>query len=192
MRRAVALASLLLWLGSITACRRQEMEDQPRYKPLERSRFFEDERSARPLPEGTVARGHLRVDREMYLGKRGEQLLERFPFAITRGDLERGRERYDIFCSPCHGRAGTGEGMVVQRGFRPPPSFHLDRLREAPVGHFYDVITNGFGAMWSYASRIPPRDRWAIVAYVRALQLSQNIRAGDLAPEDRRNLEAAK
>jgi len=192
MRRAVAVAPLLLCLGSTVACRRQQMEDQPRYKPLERSRFFEDERSARPLPEGTVARGHLRVDREMYLGKRGEQLLERFPFAITRRDLERGRERYDIFCSPCHGRAGTGEGMVVQRGFRPPPSFHLDRLREAPVGHFYDVVTNGFGAMWSYASRIPPRDRWAIVAYVRALQLSQNIRAGDLAPEDRRNLEAAK
>src|SRR5881296_3669011 len=192
MRRAVAVASLALWLGSTTACRRQQMEDQPRYEPLERSRFFEDERSARPLPEGTVARGHLRVDREMYLGKRGEQLLEIFPFAITRRDLERGRERYEIFCSPCHGRAGTGEGMVVQRGFRPPPSFHLDRLREAPVGHFYDVITNGFGAMWSYASRIPPRDRWAIVAYVRALQLSQNVRAGDLAPEDRRNLEAAK
>ena len=192
MRRAVALASLLLCLGSTTACRRQQMEDQPRYEPLERSRFFEDERSARPLPEGTVARGHLRVDREMYLGKRGEQLIESFPFAITRRDLERGRERYDIFCSPCHGRAGTGEGMVVQRGFRPPPSFHLDRLREAPVGYFYDVVTNGFGAMWSYASRIPPRDRWAIVAYVRALQLSQNVRAGDLAPEDRRNLEAAR
>ena len=186
-----ALASLPI-LALLCACRGQQMEDQPRYEPLEKSAFFADGRSARPRVDGTVARGQLRVDRVFYTGMRGEEPVASIPLAISRADLQRGRERYDIFCSPCHGLSGAGEGMIVQRGFRPPPSFHLDRLREAPVGHFYDVITNGFGAMSSYASRIPPRDRWLIVAYVRALELSQGARLADLTEEDRRRLESAR
>jgi mono/diheme cytochrome c family protein len=188
MRRRAPLACLVL----LAACRGQQMEDQPRYEPLEKSAFFADGRSARPRVDGTVARGQLRVDRAFYAGMRGEEPIEQLPLAITRADLQRGRERYDVFCSPCHGRTGAGDGMVVQRGFRPPPSFHLDRLREAPAGHFYDVVTRGFGAMYSYASRIPPRDRWLVVAYVRALQLSQNAPAAELGPEDRARIEAAR
>ncbi|MDW8167442.1 MAG: cytochrome c [Acidobacteriota bacterium] len=128
------------------------------------------------------------MDEHLYTGKVRGQLAETFPFPITRSILERGRERYDIFCAPCHGRDGYGEGMIVQRGFRQPSSFHTDRLRQAPVGYFFDVITNGFGTMYSYASRIPPEDRWAIVAYIRALQLSQNARLQDVPPAERRRL----
>jgi len=186
-RAGVPVVLLLL----SAACRRQEMADQPRYEPYEKSRFFNDGSSSRRPVEGTVARGHLR-DRALHAGKSGAEPVAAFPFQITRSDLERGRERYDVFCAPCHGLAGDGAGMIVQRGFRPPPSFHLDRLRSAPAGHFYDVITNGFGAMYSYASRIPPRDRWLIAAYVRALELSQGARVADLPEEDRRRLESIR
>jgi len=180
----VLLLGLVLGAG---ACR-QDMHNQPRYKPLGGSAFFEDGRASRPLVEGTVPRGYARTDEHLYRGKVNGRLVETFPFPITRQVLERGRERYDIFCAPCHGRDGYGEGMIVQRGFRQPPSFHTERLRRAPVGHFFDVITNGFGTMYSYASRIPPEDRWAIVAYIRALQLSQNATLQDVPPAERRRL----
>ena len=174
-------------LALVTACR-QDMHDQPRYDPLEASTFFEDGRSSRPIVEGTVARGQLRIDEHFYAGKVDGELVNTFPFPITQEIMERGQERYNIFCSPCHDRTGYGRGMIVQRGFRQPTSFHIDRLREAPVGYFFDVITNGFGAMYSYSDRIAPRDRWAIIAYVRALQLSQNATLEDIPEEARQQL----
>jgi len=178
----------LLGLALAGSACRQDMHDQPRYKPLAGSAFFEDGRASRPLVEGTIPRGYVKTDEHLYTGKVNGRLAETFPFPITRPVLERGRERYDIFCAPCHGRDGYGEGIIVQRGFRRPPSFHTERLRQAPVGHFFDVITNGFGTMYGYASRIRPEDRWAIVAYVRALQLSQNATLSDVPPAERRRL----
>ncbi|HEV3163032.1 MAG TPA: cytochrome c [Isosphaeraceae bacterium] len=165
------------------------MYDQPKYEPLEASSFFEDGQSARPLVSGTVARGDLRIDDHLYKGKVDGKLVETFPFPVDRAVMERGRERFNIFCSPCHGRVGDGHGMIVQRGFSAPPSFHKDSLRQEPVGHFYDVITNGHGAMYSYASRVPPRDRWAITAYIRALQLSQSATLDDVPAAIRHQLE---
>jgi cbb3-type cytochrome c oxidase subunit III len=179
----------ILLLLMLPSCR-QDMADQPRYRPLQESTFFADHRSARPLPVGVVARGFLNDDEHLFTGRVNGELAAAFPFELTADVLERGRERYGIFCTPCHDHVGTGNGMAVRRGFRRgPPSFHLDRLRDAPVGHFYDVISNGFGAMNDYAGQIKPRDRWAIVAYIRALQLSQNVRAQDLPAEDRQALE---
>jgi hypothetical protein len=161
------------------------MHDTPRYKPLAASDFFADESAARPPVEGTVARGELREDEHLYTGKVGGKFVEDFPFPVDRGLLERGQERYDIFCSPCHDRVGTGRGMVVRRGYRQPPSFHEPRLVQSPPGYFFDAITNGFGVMPDYAAQIPVRDRWAIVAYIRALQLSQAAKLADLPEEDR-------
>ncbi len=175
-------AGLLLLAGC-----RGEMYDQPREDTYDTSAFFENGQSARPLVAGTVARGELRADRHRYAGKTKDlKPVDTFPFPVDRPVLARGRERYMIFCSPCHGAVGDGRGMIVQRGFSPPPSFHTDRLRKEPVGHYFHVITNGFGAMYPYASRIPPDDRWAIIAYVRALQLSRNARLDDLPPDARR------
>jgi len=134
----------------LLACQ-QKMADQPRYKPLAKSDIFEDERAARPLVEGTVARGHLRANEPFETGKINGKLVEAFPFAIDRQLLLRGRERYNIFCSPCHDQVGNGQGMIVRRGYRPPPSYHIDRLRTAPPGHFFDIITLGFGSMPDYA-----------------------------------------
>jgi mono/diheme cytochrome c family protein len=168
----------------VSACR-QDMHDQPKYVPLRESTFFGDARSARPLVEGTVARGHLRDDALLYTGRVGKEDATAFPFPIDARVLARGRERFDIFCSPCHGRTGQGDGMVVRRGYRRPPSYHQDRLREAPVGHFFDVITNGFGAMPDYASQIAAADRWAIVAYIRALQLSEHATLADVPAGER-------
>jgi hypothetical protein len=169
------------------------MADQPRYEPLEASSFFPDNRSARPLPAGVIARGFLREDDHFYTGRVNGQPATTFPFPITTAIIVRGRERYDIFCAPCHDRMGAGAGMAVRRGFRrPPPSFHIDRLRQAPAGHFYDVIANGFGAMNDYAGQITADDRWAIVAYVRVLQLSQNAGVRELPPQDRQELEKAR
>jgi hypothetical protein len=169
---------------------RQDMHDQPRYKPLAATDFFGDRRSARPDVPGTVARGELRIDTVRYTGKaNGEDALD-FPFPIGRADLERGRERFNIYCSPCHGRVGDGNGMIVRRGFKRAASYHTDKLRNAPPGHFFDVITNGFGAMPSYASRIMPDDRWRITAYIRALQLSENATIADVPAEQRGALEA--
>jgi hypothetical protein len=191
----IALAAFAL-----TGCR-QDMHDQPRLKPLQPTALWSDGRGSRPLVEGTVARGQLRLDRELYAGrKRGAvqqvqvpvpqggggaapaidpSYVTEFPFPITRQVLERGRDRYNIFCTPCHAYTGSGRGMIVQRGLTPPPAFGIERLRQAPVGHFFDVITNGYGAMYSYASRIPVDDRWAIVAYVRVLQYSQSVPVND-------------
>ncbi len=168
-------------------CRR-DMQDQPKIVPLRQSEFFDDHRSARPAVENAVARGQLREDDLLYRGQVDGQLADTFPFPIDAKLLERGRQRYDVFCSPCHDQAGYGNGMIVQRGFRRPPSFHIDRLRQAPNGHFYDTITNGFGAMYSYASRIKPEDRWAVIAYVRALQLSQDARLEDVPEAEREPL----
>jgi mono/diheme cytochrome c family protein len=168
----------------------QHMEDQPRYKPYAKSTFFSDGLSAREPVPGTVARGQLRLDTHLYEGKVDGKLAQTFPEPIDRAMLERGRERFGIFCSPCHDRVGTGGGMVVLRGFPAPPSLHIERLRKAPPGHFFDVMTNGLGRMPSYKSQIPVRDRWAIVAYVRALQLSQHADEGDLTDADRKQLES--
>ena len=166
------------------------MHDQPRYEPLEASAFFPDGRSARPTLPDTVARGQLRTDTHLYTGKVAGKPAETFPFPVTREVLLRGRERFEIFCSPCHDRAGTGQGVVVQRGFRSPPSFHVERLRNAPVGHFFDVISNGFGTMQGYAAQVPVRDRWAIAAYVRALQFSQHAPLDRLPADLRKQLDA--
>lgn len=174
-------------LAMLCGCR-QEMYDQARYKPLGESGFFADRRASRPLPEGTVARGWLRADRKLYEGKEGRELVAVLPMPLTRELLARGRERFNIYCSPCHDRTGGGHGMVVRRGYQPPPSFHIERLRDAPVGHFFDVMSNGLGAMPDYASQIEVSDRWAIAAYVKALQLSQNAPASDVPPEKQADL----
>ncbi len=160
-------------LGVLTGCR-LDMQDQPRFKPLRRSDFYEDGRSSRPLVPGTVARGQLREDTYFYTGLNGKEAGDYLPFPATREVLERGRERYNIYCAPCHARTGEGNGMIVQRGYRRPPSYHIDRLRKAPLGHFFDVMTNGFGAMPDYAAQVQAYDRWCIAAYIRALQFSQN------------------
>ncbi|MGH9664914.1 MAG: c-type cytochrome, partial [Bryobacteraceae bacterium] len=162
------------------------MHDEPRYKPLAATEFFGDGRSARPQVEDTVARGHLKTDLARYTGKVNDQEVDYFPFPITKADLERGEDRFNIYCSPCHSRLGDGNGLVVQRGFRQPPSYHIDRLIKAPVGHFFDVVTNGYGAMPSYRARVPVDDRWRIIAYIRALQLSQRATLADV-PADQRN-----
>lgn len=167
---------------------RQDMHDQPKYKPLAESSFFEDQRASRPLPPGTVARGQLREDTRFYTGKEGDDPIATFPMPVTREVLERGRQRFNIYCSPCHDRLGTGLGMVVLRGMRRPPSYHIERLRAAPVGYFYDVITNGFGAMQDYSAQVEPRDRWAIVAYIRVLQRSQNATLADVPADERAKL----
>ena len=180
---ALCLASLAL----VGACR-QDMHQAPRYDPLERSDFFADGRASRPLVEGTVARGLLKDEPRFWTGKSGGALVTEIPVPVTKDLLVRGRERYDIYCSPCHSRTGDGTGMVVARGYKQPPSYHIDRLRAQPVGYYFDVISNGFGAMQDYAAQIPPKDRWAIVAYVRALQLSRHAPAADLSPDDRAKL----
>ncbi len=184
--RALAALSLLL----LAACRR-DMADQAHHEPLEASSFFADGAASRPLPAHTVPRGQLRDDEQFFTGRVAGQLVTTFPAPVSTAQIARGRERYDIYCAVCHGRTGEGQGMIVQRGFPPPPSLHLDRLREAPVGHFYEVITNGFGVMYSYAARVEPADRWAIAAYIRALQLSQHAALADVAPEQRAKLEDA-
>jgi len=177
--RSAWAAAVLLAAVSAAGCR-QDMHDQPRFEPLEKTVFFEDQRSARPQVPGTVARGELREDEHFYRGLVNGELAPEFPMPVTKELILRGRERYEIFCTPCHGAVGDGEGMIVQRGFRHPPSYHIERLRAAPPGHFFDVITNGLGAMSDFADRIPPRDRWAIVAYIRALQLSQHAELAQL------------
>ena len=168
---------------------RQEMYNQSRFEPLEKNSFFADNRSSRPWIKGTVARGHLRIDAHLYTGIVDGKPAETFPFPITRDVILRGRERYNIYCSPCHGYEGDGRGMVVRRGMKQPPSYHIERLQNETPGYFFDVMTNGFGAMYSYASRIKPRDRWAIIAYVRALQLSQNATLDDVPADVRQRLE---
>ena len=208
--RRVAVLLLTANCLLLTASCRRDMQDQPKAKVYRESSFFKDGVSSRPPVEGTVPRGYLRADREFYFGKKsgyrtgsgsdrvidssGQQPsanpnsaamfpddVEKFPFPITKEVLERGQERYQIFCSSCHGLTGNGDGMIARRGFNKPApaSFHQDKLRQAPVGHFFDVVTNGWGAMPSHASQIPIEDRWKIIAYIRALQLSQTPPGGN-------------
>jgi mono/diheme cytochrome c family protein len=184
-------AALMVGLAVLAAGCRQDMHDQPKYKPFRQSGFFGDDRSARPLVEDTVARGQLRADAAYYTGKQGTMPVDVFPVAVTAALLQRGQQRYGIYCTPCHGATGRGDGMVVQRGYRRPPSLHIDRLRNEKTGYFFDVITSGFGAMPDYAAQVPVADRWAIVAYLRALQLSENARLEDVPPERRAALTAA-
>ena len=172
----IAAAAVML----TTACR-LDMHVQPRQNPLSYSDFYADHRSARPPVEGTVARGQLNADTYFYTGKIGNNPGDEMPFPVTKEVLERGRERYDIYCAPCHSRVGDGNGLVPARGFaRKPPSYHIPRLQKAPLGYFYDVMSNGFGIMPDYAAQITPEDRWIIVAYIRALQLSQNATTADV------------
>lgn len=184
------ITALALALASL-GCR-LDMHDQPRFKPLHSTSFFADASSARPLVAGTIAQGELREDELFYTGKINGEPADQFPFPVTKSVVARGRERFEIYCSPCHGRLGDGNGMVPARGFRHPPSYHIDRLRQAPAGHFFDVITNGQGAMADYAARVTPRDRWAIAAYIRALQLSQNATVADVPESERSRLQGPK
>lgn len=205
-----AIYSLLILTFCLTAigCR-YDMQDQPRYKPYKSSDFFSDGKAMRDLPEGTIARGQLQENKALYTGKKenadpnaqvesitdpktGNTLvssfpndIEEFPIPVTEELLDRGEQRYKVFCIICHGPVGKGDGMVVRRGYPAPPTYHDDRLRNAPVGHFFDVITNGWGKMSSYGSQIPAADRWAIVAYVRTLQISQN-------PDGKMTMDASK
>ena len=167
------------------------MHDQAKNQPFEASDFFSDGMAERPLVEGTVARGYLEEDTYLYTGKINGEPVDAFPFEIDLNALKRGQERYDIFCSPCHDRAGMGRGMVVQRGFKAAPSFHSDRLRAAKPGYLFDVITNGFGTMTNYRARIPTKDRWLIAAYIRTLQFSANAPVGELSAGDKEALRRA-
>ena len=173
-------------LFALSGC--NDMDNQPKFKPLDPSSFFSDGRSARMPVADTVARDDLRLDTLLYTGKVNGKDAEKFPYPITAEILARGRERF-VFCAACHGRVGDGQGMIVKRGFPAPPSYHTDRLRQAPVGHFFDVITNGFGRMYPQAERVPVKDRWAIIAYIRALQLSQNASLSDLPAKDKEELD---
>jgi mono/diheme cytochrome c family protein len=205
--RIIALC-LLPFAFLLSACR-QDMHDQPKYTTFRPSTFFEDGKSERSLVDGTVPRRNLRDDASLSDGDSNGGRTLRIDLASEQGQtpppdlakvltppvrvteelLNRGQERFNISCSPCHGRGGDGNGMIAQRGFRHPPSYHIDRLREAPIGHFYDVMTNGFGAMPSYADQVAPRDRWAIAVYIRALQLSRNATLADVPPEERGRLK---
>lgn len=181
------LAIAALCVTALTGCGentlRQDMANQPRQNPLSPAPIFADGRSARPIPDNTVARGATQDD-PLLVPKDSNA----FPLPLTAELLQRGQQRYAIFCTPCHGIQGDGMGMVAMRGMKHPPSYHQDRLRNEPVGYIYDVITNGFGAMYGYSAQIPPRDRWAIIAYLRALQLSRNAQVGDLPAELREKL----
>jgi hypothetical protein len=225
MLTRVVSCLLLVACCLLTGCQ-QKMADQPSYHPLQPSSFFPDGRSARPLVQGTIARGHLRIDTRFFtghepdtgrfrlaayvsawsgnpLGTLGALALEKSPvttfpsletlgFQDTRQLLERGRQRYGIFCVLCHDPLGTGHGKIVERGYTAPPSYHTPRLRKAPVGHFFDVVTNGYGSMPDHREQIPPRDRWAIIAYIRALQLSQHAPLAELPEEDRQRLRQSQ
>lgn len=182
-RKTSGLLTTVCCLLAVGACR-QDMHNQPKYRPLRPSPLFADKSSARPLIEGTVARGTLQEDEAFFTGKIGTATVKEMPFQITEKDLDRGQERFNIFCTPCHDMTGSGKGMVVQRGYRQPPSFHDPRLRAADPGYMFDVITNGFGAMPDYRTQIDARDRWRIVAYVRALQLSRSATAADVPGGD--------
>lgn len=184
-----ASSAVFAFIVVISSACRQDMHDQPKYVPMRESTFFNDVRSARPIVEGTVARGQLQEDTLLYTGKVNGADTTVFPFRVDAAVMARGQERFNIFCAPCHGRTGQGDGMVVRRGYRRPPSIHQDRLRDAPAGHFFDVITNGFGAMPEYAPEIKAEDRWAIVAYVRALQLSGRATLADVPPSERDKIQ---
>jgi mono/diheme cytochrome c family protein len=172
---ALLAAALLLLAGC-----REDMQNQPYYRPLRENTFYADKRSARPIIAGTVARGHLDADTYFYTGKIGNNDGDYLPFPATAEVMARGQQRYNIYCAPCHSLVGDGNGMIVQRGYKHPPSYHIDRLRKAPIGYFFDVMTHGYGAMPDYAGQVPAQDRWAIAAYIRALQLSQHATEADV------------
>lgn len=188
--RLFPLAALMS-IYALVSCR-PDMNNQPKAKPLSESDFFPNGTNARQLPAHSVVRGDVRDNPVLEGGLTNGTYITQLPVRLTPELLQRGRERFDAFCAECHDRTGSGNGMVVQRGFPQPPSFHVDRLRNAPIGHFYDVITNGYGVMHSYAARIQPEDRWAIAAYIRALQLSHNARPADVDPAQRVTLEATR
>jgi mono/diheme cytochrome c family protein len=182
------LLILLAGVATLSACR-QDMHDQPKYIPLRPTSFFADGRSARQLPENTIARGHLNEDTAYFTGRDAAgKLVAELPFPVTKEILLRGQDRFNVYCTPCHDYTGSGNGMVTQRGFRHPPTYHSDRLRQIPVGHFYDVITNGLGDMQDYSAQIQPADRWAIAAYIRVLQYSQQASINDVPAEARTQL----
>jgi len=184
--RLAATCLLVAALGA-AGCR-QDMHNTPVAQPLRESLFVKNVSASRVPVEGTIARGTLQDDAVFFTGKEAGAVANALPFALTAEVLDRGEQRFNIYCTPCHGLSGQGDGMVVRRGYRQPPSFHVDRLQAAPLGHFYDVMTNGFGAMPDYRAQIAPRDRWAIAAYVRALQLSQHAAATDIPAEERQKL----
>ncbi len=184
MKVVALLMALLLCAGC-----RQDMYNQPKAKTYSESDFFANGTNARPIPAHTVQYQDAARNEAFRTGLTNGVVVAQLPVKLTPGLLERGRERYQIYCAVCHGATGAGNGEIVQRGFPPPPTYHSDRLRNAPIGHFYDVITNGYGVMYSYAARVEPNDRWAIAAYIRALQLSQRAPAGELPPEAKQRLE---
>lgn len=190
--RKAGLLCAIFCLALLAAGCTMTMRDQPRIDPYEPNAFFPNEQSAQLPVADTVGVGDARLDDALYTGQVDGQYVEAFPFEITKADIERGHERYDIYCAPCHGYAGDGDGMIVQRGFRQPPSFNQDRLREAAPGYFFYAISNGFGSMPSYANRIPVHDRWLIIAYVKALQLSQHASVSELSQSDVDKLEAVQ
>jgi hypothetical protein len=187
--RRVGMKAGVLLLGAVflAGCR-VDMHIQPKVKTDSESGFFQDGRGDRPEIPDTVPRGHMHTDELLYTGKINGVDADQFPFPVTAEVLNRGQKRFNIYCTPCHDYTGSGKGMIVQRGFPAPPSYHTDKLRNAPAGHFFDVITNGHGAMYSYAARVAPRDRWAIVAYIRALQLSQHATLDDVPAGERQQL----
>lgn len=190
MRRSLQVLSVAALALAAAGCR-QDMHDQPKFIPLRPTDFFGDKRSARPAVEGAIARGHLNEDVAFHEGKGPDgKPTNEFPFPVTKEVIERGQQRYNIYCTPCHDRTGSGQGMIVRRGYRQPPTLHSDRLRQVTHGYLFDVITNGFGAMPDYAAQVDASDRWAIVAYIRALQLSQNATVNDVPAADRAQLNA--
>ncbi len=186
MRRTVlgaaAVAGLLV--AGLAGCR-QDMHNQPKFEPFEQNVLFEDQRASRPLVAGVVPRGHLDEDQALYQGVGANGPVAINPLGTSLEVIERGQGRYNIYCTPCHDRTGSGEGMIVQRGYKQPPSFHDPRLRAVPDGYLFQVIANGFASMPAYRAQVPPKDRWAIVAYIRALQLSQYAAVADLSAADR-------
>ena len=187
LEKLMMLTSVAIF--AIAGCR-QQMADQPHQRPLEPSNFFDDGMASRPVEPGTVARAGKEQNGLRFPSKVDGKLVDTFPFEVTMEVLARGQERYEIFCSPCHDRLGTGQGMIVRRGFTPARSFHDPRLRDAPAGHFFEVMTQGFGQMPSYANQLSEQDRWAVIAYIRALQFSRNVRLDQLPPEDRAKMKA--
>jgi mono/diheme cytochrome c family protein len=183
-RLPIRLIVTMAALAALAGCQ-QQMAVQPRYQPLSASDYFADGQTARQPVDGTLAQGRAELD-PLYVAKDDTT----FPLPLTADLVARGQQRYNIFCTPCHGLTGDGDGYITTRGFRRPPTFHSDRLRAAPVGNYFDVITNGFGAMYDYSAQISPRDRWAIIAYIRALQLSQNVPASQLTPDERAKIAA--
>jgi mono/diheme cytochrome c family protein len=183
MRRAkqISAMSAMAAVLVLAGCR-QDMQDQPKFIPQRGTTFFADGRSARPQVAGTVARNQMHDNEYFYTGLVSGKEGDGFPIALTPEVMQRGQERYNIYCTPCHSRVGNGDGMIVQRGYRPAGDFHTDRLRNAPLGHFFNVMTNGYGAMPDYAAQLTPEDRWAVVAYIRALQLSQAAKSSDVTP----------